>query len=197
MPKATTIHPVILPIPETLRPLRGKKKVDTLRRIAREALKYSAQYSNVSLGPLEKDDNGAPIPFDGNYWSLTHKEKYVAAVTSTSPIGIDIEAVGKASRRLYPRIADPEEWALSKETTPQLFYRFWTAKEAVLKAERVGFTGLKRCRIQKIVDDTCMELTYDDAVWRVTHYWIAEHHIVTITTNEVEIQWHLKECERT
>jgi 4'-phosphopantetheinyl transferase len=190
MHKPTIIHPVIMAVPGPERALKGRDKVAALRRIAREALQHSAQLSGVTLGPLEKAENGAPLPSHGVYWSLTHKSSYVAAVTAPHPIGIDIEQKRSFSEGMYQRIAQSWEWGLAPSVSQTLFFRYWTAKEAVLKALGVGLTGLSRCRIAKILDDTHLELTYDDSVWQVTQYWIADHHIVAVTTDDVHIEWH-------
>ena len=184
------IHPVILAVPEPERQLKGRDKVAALRRVARTALQLSAQYSGVTLGSLEKAENGAPLPSNGIHWSLTHKERYVAAVTAPHPIGIDIEKNRPCSDRLYQRLAAPQEWDLAQEVNQTLFYRYWTAKEAVLKAVGQGLTGLTRCQIIEILDDTHLRLTYDDMVWRVTQLWAAENHIVTVTSDDDEIEWH-------
>jgi 4'-phosphopantetheinyl transferase len=184
------IHPVIKAVPEPERLLKGRDKVFALRRIARSALQCSAQFSDVALGSLEKAENGAPLPCNGIYWSLTHKERYVAAVTAPHPIGIDIEENRPCSDRLYQRLAAPREWELAREMTQTLFYRYWTAKEAVLKAVGIGLAGLTRCQIIEILDDTHLKLTYADMVWQVTQFWAAENHIVTVTSEDDAIEWH-------
>lgn len=190
MNKPTIIHPVIMAVPEPERRLKGRDKVAALRRIARIALERSARHSGVTLGALEKTESGAPLPSNGIYWSLTHKESYVAAVTAPQPIGIDIEKNRPCAEGLYRRLAEPWEWELSPAVTQSLFYRYWTAKEAVLKAVGKGLAGLTRCRIVKILDDSRLELTYDNTVWRVSQLWSAEDHIVTVTDNDFEIEWH-------
>jgi 4'-phosphopantetheinyl transferase len=191
MTQRTTIHPVVLAVPEPECSLKGREKVAVLRRIAREALYQSARFSRVTLGPLEKADNGAPLPSNGMHWSLTHKAQYVAAVTAPHPIGIDIEKDRPVTEGLYRRLADPREWALAAETDQSLFFRYWTAKEAVLKAVGKGLTGLTYCRIIEILDGTRLELQYAQSVWRVTQVRIAQDHIVAVTTNDVDIEWHL------
>ncbi len=192
MPQPTTIHPVIMAVPEHERLLKGREKVAVLRRIAREALHASARYSGVTLGPLEKAENGAPLPSNGNHWSLTHKEHYVAAATARYPIGIDIEKDRPVSDGLYKRLAAPDEWALASEVTQSLFYRYWTAKEAVLKAVGKGLVGLTHCRIVEILDDHRLELRYAQTTWQVTQLRIAENHLVAITTGTDTIEWHLE-----
>jgi 4'-phosphopantetheinyl transferase len=185
-----TIHPVIMAVPEPDRRLKGREKVAALRRRAREALACSARFSAVRLGPLEKDDLGAPVPSNGVHWSLTHKVDFVAAVTAPHPIGIDIERIKPVSPALRRRLADEREWALSPEETQALFFRYWTAKEAVLKAVGQGMLELARCRIQAIVDQDHVIVTHRDSKWTVAQYWGTKGHIVAVTAGRVEIQWH-------
>ncbi len=191
MKPAITIHPVIVAVPAEDQTLAGRDKVKALSRHARKALKRSADFGGFRLGALEKDHQGVPLPSNGFHWSLTHKQRYVAAVCAPCRVGIDLEHIKPCSQRLYARIADPREWALAPEPTLPLFFRFWTAKEAVLKAVGQGLVGLTRCRIDKIVDDIRLDLTYDGHIWPVLQRWIGDDHIVAVTTPGVEIEWHL------
>ena len=191
MKQQTAIHPVVMAVPDPERSLKGREKAAALRRIAREALHESARYSDVTLGPLEKADNGAPLPSNGIHWSLTHKEDYVAAVTAPYAVGIDIEKNRSVAEGLYHRLAGPEEWALAPDVTRTLFFRYWTAKEAVLKAVGKGLTGLTHCRIVGIIDDARLELRYEQAIWRVAQLRIPDHHIAAITLGDIDIEWHL------
>ena len=165
--------------------------VDALRSHARRALEQASHISGLSLGPLEKNSNGAPLPSKGNYWSLSHKTANVAAVVATHPIGIDIEFLRPCNPSLHQRIADEREWQLAQVRSDTVFFRFWTAKEAVLKAVGMGMTGLKRCRIHKIVDDTGLELTYDGSVWPVSQYWTDDDHLVAVTGTQQTVHWHV------
>ena len=83
----TLLHPVILPISLKDRHLKGREAVLAQRRRAREALALSCAASGIAMGVLNKDGVDAPLPFAGNYWSLSHKCRYVAAVVSSSPVG--------------------------------------------------------------------------------------------------------------
>lgn len=191
METKTLIHPVILSVPDSDQGLKGRDKVAALGRCAREALAHSTQFSGLVLGPLEKEENGAPIPSNGVHWSLTHKSAYVAAVCAPFAIGIDIEKIQPFNEKLCQRIADEAEWALAPQITQPLFFRYWTAKEAVLKAVGKGLTGLSQCRIQAIVDNDHLAVTYADSKWTVAQYWGTKEHIVAVTADDVDIEWHL------
>ena len=151
--RTMTLFPVILPVPEVDRNLSGAERVARLSRIARVALRLSAEKNGVVLGELLKNEDDIPCPFDGNYWALSHKPKYVAAVVSKEKIGIDIEEIKPRSESVFSLVASEEEWELSKDRSWYTFFRYWTAKEAVLKAVGVGIGGLKICRIISVIND--------------------------------------------
>ena len=87
------LHPVILPVPEEVQKFKPRDRVLYLSRHARRALERSAAKSEIRAGELFKDENGMPLPFDGTFWSITHKTQYVAGVVAPTPIGIDIEKI--------------------------------------------------------------------------------------------------------
>ena len=186
--RAMTLLPVILPVAEVERRLYGKEKVAELSRISREALKLSAEKSGVMLGELMKNEDDVPCPFDGNYWSLSHKSKYVTAVVSKEMIGIDIEEIRPRSEFIFSLVASDEEWELSPDRSWDTFFRYWTAKEAALKAVGVGIGGLKVCRIISVLDKNHVVLNFRDNL-----FWVEQlrykNHIVSVIKNENEFEW--------
>lgn len=186
-----TLHPVVMAVPYGERDLKGRRKVAALGRYARQALERSAQFSGVTLGTLRKRENGAPLPSRGIHWSLTHKSAYVAAVAAPQPVGIDIEKIRSCSRALYDRIATPDEWGLAPAVSRTLFFRFWTAKEAVLKAVGQGLTGLSDCRIRRIDGTDRLIVQYRDSEWEVVHYAVGGDHLATITRILQAVEWHM------
>lgn len=185
-----TIHPVILPVPPPERLLKGRDKVAALRALARQALALSARYAGLRPGVLEKDANGAPLPSNGVHWSLSHKSACVAAVASLAPVGIDVERIKSVTEGLQQRIAGPMEWALAPQRDLATFFRYWTAKEAVLKAAGKGLVDLSRCRIARLVDRDHTLLDYGRRTWTVMHRWVGEDHLVAVTADDVHIVWH-------
>lgn len=190
---ATTLNPVILAVPEADRALDRRKKVMALGRQARSALALSVKFSGLALdmGGLEKGDLGAPLPQGEIHWSLSHKALFVAAVTAPYPVGIDIEQIKQVNEDLYDRIADEQEWTLAVEKSPVAFFRYWTAKEAVLKAIGRGMTGLDHCRVIQISDDHQIRLSFKGSPWSVVHRWVDERHLVAVTTRGEPISWHI------
>ena len=188
------IYPVILPVPETARQLSGRKKVIYLSGFARRAVKLSAARGDIRLGDLVKDADGAPVPLNGVYWSITHKSAFVGGVAARYPIGLDIEKVKPCSQGLKNKVAGKSEWALSTERSDRLFFRFWTAKEAGLKAAGVGLKDLSRCKIAKLADETHLTVRYASRIWRIEQYDF-QGHMAAIVLNDPSIHWSVEPLE--
>jgi len=182
-----TLFPVVMPVIEVGHKLSGKDRVDHLSRIAREALKLSAEKSGVRLGELLKDEKGVPCSVAGNYWSLSHKPKYVAAVVSKDTVGIDIEEMKPRAESLFSHVASDEEWGLKEKSWDTLF-RYWTAKEAILKVIGIGISGLKTCRIISIPDENHIILDYKGHSFLVEQLRY-KNHIVSVLKDDNEIDW--------
>jgi 4'-phosphopantetheinyl transferase len=182
------IYPVILAVPEKDRQLTGREKVAGLSRHARRALEISAQKSGIALVDLQKDEKGAPLPFNGNYWSVTHKLQYVGGVVAAGRIGIDIEKIRPCSEALLKKTVDDSEWSLADADRIPLFFRYWTSKECVLKAVGIGIRDLSKCRIVQVVDDDNLVVNYDGKLWHVEHTFF-DGHIASIIKNGWNIHW--------
>lgn len=183
-----TIHPVILSVPEDKKHLVRKEKVIFLSTHAREALKISARKIGVSLTELPKDRDGMPLPVKGIHWSLTHKSNFVGGVAAHGPVGIDLEKFRPCSEALYDKIAGAREWELAGGKSIEMFFRFWTSKESVLKASGDGIKGLSRCRVIRLIDDNHLEIAYPDRKWTVEHL-VFNGHIATIVQNDRNVDW--------
>ena len=182
-----TLFPVVMPVIEAAPKPSGKEKVDHLGQIAREALKVSAERSRVRLGELLKDANGVPCPSAGIYWSLSHKPKYVAAVVSKDKVGIDIEEMKPRAEALFARVATDEEWTLKNKSWDTLF-RYWTAKEAILKIIGIGIGGLMACRITSVPDENHITLDYKGQFFLVEQLR-HQNHIVSVLKDDNQIEW--------
>ena len=185
-----TLFPVILPVPAEVHDYKPRDRVVYLSRHARQALKLAAEKSGVRCGELAKDDNGVPQPFDGIHWSISHKTRYVCGVVAPLPIGIDIERVRDFSAGLYQKTATDEEWALAdmQSDAVMAFFRYWTAKEAVLKATGIGIKDLLKCRVNHIIDDMHLQIQYDGQDWLIEHF-IFNDHVASIVKSDFRIHW--------
>ena len=187
----TTLHPVILPVSAADRALVRGERVRALSRCARHAVALSCEMSGLRLDHFPKDADGVPMPVDGVYWSLSHKSAVVGGVAAPLPVGIDLETVRPVSEGVMDRIATAAEWRLVGGRSLDTFFRFWTAKEAVLKAEGIGFAGMSRCRVLDITDDARMLLAFDDRRWPVEHHWFGGH-VAAITAGDATVAWSVR-----
>ena len=181
------LYPVILAVPDAIKALTPKERVKFLSRHARRALEMSAEKSRIRLDALAQDERNAPLPFNGTYWSITHKNEYVGGVVCPSPTGIDIEKICPRAKSLFRKTADEAEWALADKTFTT-FFRYWTAKEAVLKAVGIGLRDLSKCRIHRVLDAHHLDLAYDGNNWRLEHRFF-NNHIASIVKNDFLIEW--------
>jgi 4'-phosphopantetheinyl transferase len=187
-----TLFPIIIPVAEARYKLSGKEKVARQSRISREALRLSSKKSGLVLGELKKDEDDVPCSSNGYYWSVSHKPKCVAAVVSKDSIGIDIEEIRPRTEFIFDVVASDEEWGLSRERSWHTFFRYWTAKEAVLKAVSIGIGGLKACQVISVPDENHILLNYRGCLFRVEQLYY-RNHIVSVLQNDNEIGWGIVE----
>jgi 4'-phosphopantetheinyl transferase len=176
-----------MPVIEAGRKLSGKEEAADLSRIAREALRLSGEKIGVRLGELLKDENGVPCPVAGVYWSISHKPKYVAAVVNKDKVGIDIEEMKPRTESLFAYVASDDEWRLA-ERSWHTFFRYWTAKEAILKAIGIGIGGLKTCRIVSVPDENHIILDCKGQSFLVEHL-LHKNHIVSVLKGDNQVEW--------
>ncbi|MBU4317322.1 MAG: 4'-phosphopantetheinyl transferase superfamily protein [Proteobacteria bacterium] len=182
------LNPVILAVLEEKKGLSGREKVKFLSDHARKALGLSADFSGIRLGKLEKDENGVPLPSGDYFWSLSHKPLYVGGVVSNSPVGLDIEQIREISPGLFKKTASQEEWALGKEPEKDLFFRFWTAKEAVIKANGTGIRDLLKCRVTDIIDSRNLMIRFQNKTWQIENMVFNGHTAAVVCSKQI-INW--------
>ena len=192
----TALHPVIMKLPSRLAAMSGLEKSKALSALARKALDLSAERSNITPPAPVKDARGAPQPTAGVYWSLSHSVDCVAAVVAPYGVGIDLEQIREVSPLLRDQVVSEAEWQLAPDYDPTMFFRYWTAKEAVLKASGDGLSGLPRCRVTEIIDEVRVLLNYQDTSWLVVQHRIAENiemavpgYIAALTSGCHDIIW--------
>jgi len=165
--------------------------VDFLRTYARQAVAHSAKLQGLSIRSFDTDPSGAPIPVDGTYWSLSHKPDYVAGVAATHPTGIDIEKIRPVGSRLFAKVIGDSERKLLDADPSFLFFRFWTAKEVVLKRMGVGLAGLSKCRVRRVIDGSQLVVDYQTDSFTVTQTFFDNHIAAVLKTAQDTIEWQL------
>lgn len=162
---------------------------------AREALRCCANIHQVHLPvALPKNEDGAPERVGAYYWSISHKNKYVVAVLSKTPVGIDLEELVQCKVDVHRKLANDDEWDRLGDRSLVPFYRLWTAKEAVVKAMGQGIGSFLDCEFMSS-DTHTMRLDFAGLRWTVEHYQ-HDGHIFAITRQADNINWNLG-CGRT
>ncbi len=176
-------------VPETIKELKGKKKVAALSLFARESVKASGIISKLPLDRLDKSVLGIPLPSNNIFWSVTHKLDFVAGVVSTGQIGIDIEQIKDVSNAVFERIVDPEEKKhFSSNNKALVFFRAFTAKEAVLKKTGHGIRGLSKAKIKMVVDDQNLVVQYLNQKYLVENFSF-DGYLASVTKDNVDVKW--------
>jgi len=183
-----TLFPVVLAVTDGLLSQRGRERVALLSRCARRALRLSADKAGVILQDISKDADDVPLPSGSFHWSVSHKSKYVAAVISSSPAGIDIEEVRPRRQSVFGYVAGDEEWELCGGRSWDTLYRVWTAKEAVVKAAGTGLAGMRACRVVSVRDESQMLLFYQDTL-RAVEQMQFDGHVVAVLKDDNDVKW--------
>jgi 4'-phosphopantetheinyl transferase len=94
----------------------------------------------------EYNEHGKPFLPGGPCFSISHCKEGIAVAVDEQPIGIDIEAIRPTDSDLIARVMNMEEQALirSAEVPARMFTRFWTQKEAIVKAQGVGIYSFEQ-----------------------------------------------------
>jgi 4'-phosphopantetheinyl transferase len=174
---------------------RGREKTTALSRMARQAALLSAQASSLTLYGFEKNERGAPLPSCGVYWSISHKKDRVAGVVSRQPVGIDIETIKPVAERLYRRVVRTDEARLFEtHDRDVVFFRVFTAKEAVLKQTTDGIGQLSKVTVVKVADDRNLHLLYLNQKYWVENFF-GDGYFASVTKQAEDVQWSVIESQ--
>ncbi|MBU8849944.1 MAG: 4'-phosphopantetheinyl transferase superfamily protein [Desulfobacterales bacterium] len=172
--------------------MKGKKKVAALSQFARESARISSLKAKLYVDIFEKDALGAPRSSNGFCWSVSHKLDFVAGVVSKEKIGIDLERIKDISDALFERIIEPEEERHFRNQDKNIiFFRVFTAKEAVLKKTRDGMRGLPKVKIKEVVDEENLVVQYLDKKYLVENFYF-DGYLASVTKDHFNVQWTLE-----
>jgi len=69
-----------------------------------------------------------------------------------------------------------------------LFFRYWTAKEAVLKTGGEGIKDLSRCRIRQVIDASHLLVDYAGCSWTIEQVFF-DGHGASAVSQGVRLEW--------
>ncbi len=135
--------------------------------------------------PIVRDEHGKPrlSRHLARHFSLSHSGEWAVCALGESPLGIDIERAREVrAAALAARYFTPQEAALverlSGEERQRAFFRLWTAKESVLKAQGTGLSG------GLAVPVGYGETLKAPAPWKLREYPLAGHFLTVCGTEE-------------
>lgn len=107
-------------------------------------LNYFNRYTNFNLVDIERTSYNRPYIKNSNVdFNISHSKDYVVcAFSKNNSIGIDIEALNfDININDFKTIFSSNEFDLiiNSNKSIEIFYKLWTIKEAILKADGRGF----------------------------------------------------------
>lgn len=132
-----------------------------LLRLALQNAGYEPDLSRLRYTPEQK-----PFLPEGPAFNLSHSgNRVICLAGGQAPLGIDIESLSPLPFDDFQPQFTENEWAAIRDAPSPLhaFYRFWTAKESILKADGRGL-GIP---LQSIDLSASMIVTLDNTTWAV------------------------------
>jgi phosphopantetheinyl transferase len=149
-------------------------------RAARAALKILAR--QLGLAEEERPDSAIEtlgpdparpcLPVSGLYCSVSHTDRFVAAVAHVRPVGVDLECVSTKMVKVRHLYLSPREQGLLSESglSPErVAARLWTIKEAAAKALGLDLeTAIREVEVVR-VGETESLMRYQERTGPVSH----------------------------
>lgn len=117
------------------------------------------QIAPSKLANLERDEWNRPHLPESSDFNISHCKGMVAAArTDKGKVGLDVEAWRKLRLEQFERVFCPSEMAYigNSEDFEQAFFRIWTRKEALIKADGRGMQ-LDMKAIDVLQDEVMLE----------------------------------------
>jgi 4'-phosphopantetheinyl transferase len=138
------------------------------------------------------DHNSYERPFltlQGYDFNISHSGNFVAcAIGKDYRLGIDIEENKNIDFRNFLGVMTPDQWdQINKASYPiKEFYKYWTMKESVIKADGRGFSiPLEKLQLRHNT------MQYEDISWFVQEWEIDSRYNAALATNRLsEFEMH-------
>jgi len=137
---------------------------------------YSLKTEDIRL-----NDFNRPYITNGPDFNISHSGNYVlCALSSDQKVGIDVEEIREVDFALFTNCFTENEWShINDSPSPTtLFYKFWTRKEAVIKADGRGLNI--PLQSFEVVHDL---VTLATDSWYIRRIDIAEGYMAHFVTN--------------
>ncbi|MBU7586765.1 MAG: 4'-phosphopantetheinyl transferase superfamily protein [Nostoc sp. TH1S01] len=153
----------------------------SLRNILGRYLKIEPQQVRFDYEPRGKPLLADSLAASGLLFNLSHSQDLaLCAVNYTRKIGIDLEYIRSVSdlEALAQRFFLPREYELVRSLPPhqqqEVFFRYWTCKEAYLKATGDGISQLEQVEVSLTPTQQAKLLTSED--WSLVEFTPADNY---------------------
>jgi len=137
----------------------------------------SDEHLGLGLDNVMYSSTGRPYFNEAIDFSISHSANIaVCAVSTGSKIGIDVELITDLDINDYRTIFTEKEWnEIINAVNPLVtFYRYWTIKECILKADGAGIGELASLEI------TNKQIKFKDNEWQVEEIFLETNYVCHI-----------------
>jgi 4'-phosphopantetheinyl transferase len=126
-------------------------------------------------------------------FNITHSSEYVlCAIGENVKIGIDVEKIREINLSDFKNVMTDEQWAhiYSSQNAFQSFFRYWTIKESVIKADSRGLTiPLLDLHVKNNT------VHYDNQLWHLRELTMDQDYSIYLASNSSDITLNLCEID--
>ncbi|MGF6930634.1 4'-phosphopantetheinyl transferase [Chitinophaga sp. W2I13] len=149
--------------------------------------KHLLQYAlpGYSLADIAYTVHRRPFIKGAPDFNISHAgNMVVCAVAGKGDVGIDIEKPTLLSVEDFHQQFTPEEWDAIRidPASPEIFYRYWTRKEAVLKAAGTGLN--EALHLLNVMNNSVF---YHQHTWQLSAVPIMPGYVCHVASGETEI----------
>ena len=147
-------------------------------------------YADDILNGIQYNQYSRPF-IDGNIdFNISHSGEYVlCAIGKDLRLGVDVEEIKEINFDDYRKVMTPEQWQniLSATNPTRSFFKFWTIKESVIKADSRGLSiSLLDIHVKE------NKVRYDNQTWYLKVLQLDKDYFACLATNKehVDISLH-------
>lgn len=140
-------------------------------------------YPDDCLTKLQTNGYGKPYLDSTVFFNLSHSGQYVICAFYHDEIGIDIEQIKPVEIVDFSTIfSDQEKNHLTSSPDPQKdFYRFWTIKESVIKAEGKG-VSIPLAQVNSAEVGAEGNIHFENKIWFVNQVSLFQNYCCSLAT---------------
>jgi len=187
----------LLPPMARERAARFRRTPDGVRFLAGRLLAAHALYPEGGSTPAAFFErvrfaaHGRPFLPGGPDFNLSHSgEVAICAVGHGCSVGVDVERIRSIEIETFSRCFSGEEWRLVTSASESLeaFFRYWTIKESVLKADGRGLNvPMREVRVSG------REAQLEDRRWHILEPAAVPGHVAHLAVDRLPVEIRLRE----